>query len=94
MSALTIIKHFNVLKHGRPRLLPRLEPEERQPFRLQRVEKRFRDRIVVAIPFPAHALNDPALGQDFPEILRRVLAAPIRMEHPLGAASAVADGLV
>ena len=69
MYALTIVKHFNVFKHSRPGVLPSFEAEKRQPFRFQRMKKGFGDRMVVAVPFSAHALNDPVLGQDFPEIL-------------------------
>ncbi len=79
MTAFPIVKHFDILKDRPLRLLTGLIGVPVRPLPFERTEKRLHGRVIVAIPFAAHAHHDPCLGQLGLIGATGILAASIRM---------------
>lgn len=79
MTAFAIVKHFDVLKDRPLRQLTALIGVPVGPLAFERTEKRLHGRIVIAIPFAAHAHLDSLLAQQGLIIPTGILTATIGM---------------
>ncbi len=94
MTAFAIVKHFDVLKDRPLRLLTALIGVPVRPLAFERTEKRLHGRVIVAIPFAAHAHHDPCLGQLGLIGATGILAATIRMMQQTTAGMSAHQGHV
>ena len=62
-------------------LAPGFELLPVQPLDLQRPEQRLAAGVVPAVPAPTHRGHDAVLFERIAEVLTRVLAAPVTVEH-------------
>jgi hypothetical protein len=84
MDSDSIVKDLDIFKYLVFRLVCRFKVATMDQFGFQSVEKAFRDRIVPAIAFAAHALFDSLLFQDLTVTVGGILAASIGMpDQPL-----------
>lgn len=79
-----MVKHLDKLEHGRSGRLASGKALQVGEFRPQRAEKALHHGIVIRVAFVTHAdLNAMGLQQR-QLVIRRVLAAPIRMLDQVG----------
>lgn len=79
MDALTIIEPFDVFKDLASCLITGAIPLVGEQFILQGTEEALGDRVVVAVPLPAHAGEHLLTREPAPIGVRRIRAASIRM---------------
>ena len=84
MSSFTVIKYLDVFKDASPRRTSRQKDQAVQFLNLQRVEERFGDRVVIAVPFAAHTLNRVCVFQSLFEVVTTVLRTLVRMKNQVG----------
>ncbi len=76
---MTVVEDFKVIKQALDRFRPAEVPLVVNPLAFQAAKEAFRNGIIVAITFPAHAANDAMLFENFLIIGRRILTATVRM---------------
>src|SRR5688500_5503453 len=69
----TVIKHFHILEQRLPRLGLRRKPRVMHQLGLQTPEETLHDRVVIAVPLPAHASHQTMLLKHQPIVVAGVL---------------------
>ena len=80
-----VVEHLDVLKDRRPSFLTASKRPVTIQLPFERLEKRFRRRVVPTIPFTAHALPHPVPVRPPAKYVAAVLGAPVGMKNqPFG----------
>ena len=79
MSALSIVKTFDVFEHCSPRFISRSESNPVHGFPFEQPKETLNDRIIVAVSTGTHAAFNPMAIELVSEAITRILGAPIRM---------------
>ena len=89
---MSVVEDLDVLEDAGPGLVTRSVVLLMDQLGLQRVEERLLHRVVEAVALPAHAANQAMFFEELLVVLRRVLAATIRVMHEAGSSSTSAQG--
>jgi hypothetical protein len=81
MNPLPVIELLNILEKSLFRMFSVVKINSRKPFMLQWSEKRFGNRLVPTISFPAHALNKMQPRKCLPESITAILDTAVGMNH-------------
>jgi hypothetical protein len=81
MSPYTVVEALDILKDGLSGLASGLEASTFDAFAIQRPEKRFGDRIIVAVPRATHAHGNAGRSQHGSIRITGVLRSTIRMKQ-------------
>src|ERR1700730_5998868 len=79
MQSLSIVKRLQVLKNRLPSLRPALKGLPIHTLAFQGAEEALHERVVITIPFAAHAHKHAVLCQQLAVVGSRILTAAIRM---------------
>jgi hypothetical protein len=79
MSALSIVKAFDVFEHRSSRFISRSESNPVHAFPIEQPKETLHNRIIVAVSTGTHAALNPMAIELVSKVITRILGAPIRM---------------
>ena len=91
MFAFSIVEHLNVFEYRLQGVLRALELLVVDQLRFDDAEKRLGHRIVPAVTFTAHALDETMLYQHLSKLLACILNTAIRVNDQPGTGTTIAD---
>src|SRR5712692_686539 len=79
MQSLSIVKRLQVLKDRLASLRPTLKGLPIHALAFERAKEALHERVIITIPFPAHAHHDAVLREQLPIVGSGILTAAIRV---------------